>query len=75
MEQILKHKMQGISLDAENLARIAKSIPTQPGASISDIEDAEDLAIEEEVPTIQPVEQTTTRLYHSSHIIQLLTSG
>jgi len=68
MEQILKHKIQGISLDAENLARIAKSIPTQPTSSNSDIEDTEDLAIEEEVPTIQPVEQTTTRLFYISHI-------
>lgn len=69
MERILQHKFKDISLDTKNLAQMARSLPHNltskhsPQRNVPDIavEDSEDLAMEEEKCTIEPVEQTTTR--------------
>jgi hypothetical protein len=66
MERILKHNFEGISLDTNNLSRMAESLTRdRPGLHrLTDLheQEADDLAIEEEVCTIVPVEDTTTRL-------------
>ncbi|KAL3472045.1 fungal-specific transcription factor domain-containing protein [Aspergillus californicus] len=56
MEKILTHKVEGISLDIDNLRRIARALEETEQEMHAPEEDP----IEEEVCTIDPVEDTTT---------------
>ena len=65
MERILKHKFEGIALDTSSLCRMAEDTVENGAdddhhANSSPRED-DDLGIEEEVCTIDPVEDTITR--------------
>lgn len=59
MERILKHKFEGIDLDLNSLRRMARALDEheQNNSSAAPDEDS----IEDEVCTIDPVEDTTTR--------------
>lgn len=69
MERILKHEIRGISLDTESLRVRAEAIPDEgyrregsAGATDSSCDD--ELVIEDETCTIDPVEgDTATRVY------------
>ena len=71
MERILKHEIKGISLDTESLRVRAEAIPDEdyrregsPGATDSS---CDELVIEDETCTIDPVEgDTATRVYINS---------
>ncbi|KAL2829422.1 fungal-specific transcription factor domain-containing protein [Aspergillus cavernicola] len=56
MEKILKHKVDGIDLDLDSLRRMASALDNSRQDTIPPEEDP----IEEEVCTIDPVEDTTT---------------
>ncbi|KAL4780068.1 fungal-specific transcription factor domain-containing protein [Aspergillus varians] len=62
MEKILKYKVEGISLDIDNLRRMARALDdheqSKNGPASSPLADED--PIEEEVCTIDPVEDTTT---------------
>lgn len=60
MERILKRTIEGIRLDTKSLARLADALD----ADASDAKEVEGLAIEEEACTMDPVGDTTTRLFH-----------
>lgn len=66
MERILKHEIKGISLDTESLRVRAEAIPEEGCRSerfvSPDGSSGEELAIEDEICTIDPVEgDTATR--------------
>jgi hypothetical protein len=68
MERILKQKFEDISLDTSSLRRLAEAIPPvanddRPTPSSSP-RDEEELVMEQEVCTIDPIEDTITRVYH-----------
>lgn len=65
MERLLRHTMKGIALDTANLRSLAENIPEENSAEEPQWESSgeEDLTLEEEVCTIDPVEDTTTREY------------
>lgn len=68
MERILKHTVQGISLDTDNLSQMAnalasnqerhRELPMEPG-------EVDGLSMDDEACTIDPVEDTTTRSFPS----------
>jgi hypothetical protein len=76
MEKILKHKVEGIDLDLDSLRRMARALDEheqsirRPATPVPPDDDP----IEEELCTIDPVEDTTTRKMISllnSHFIQV----
>ncbi|KAE8155145.1 fungal-specific transcription factor domain-containing protein [Aspergillus avenaceus] len=63
MERILKHKLDGVSLETDNLARIAESLTVDEGsANVTEqtSDELTNLSIEDEACTIDPVGDTTT---------------
>ncbi|KAE8383850.1 fungal-specific transcription factor domain-containing protein [Aspergillus bertholletiae] len=63
MECILRHAMQGISLDTSNLAKMANTLasnPEQHSEVPPEPEEANNVSIDDEACTIDPVEDTTT---------------
>lgn len=69
MEQILKQRVEGISLDTNSLAQMANSLSLEDKASpaVCDAVDVE-LAIEEESCTMDPVGDTITRPSYASFL-------
>jgi hypothetical protein len=64
MERILERKLVGVSLDTSNLSRLADAVgeseDDEAGHTATSSPEAQ-LAIEDEVCTIVPVEDTTAR--------------
>lgn len=71
MEQILKQRVEGISLDTNSLARMANSLSLADKASpaVCDAVDVEELALEEESCTMDPVGDTITRRSYASFLV------
>jgi hypothetical protein len=65
MEKILKHKVEGIDLDLDSLRRMATALDEHERRNRRDLATPvppdDDDPIEEELCTIDPVEDTTTR--------------
>lgn len=64
MEKILKSKVKGVVLDTKSLRRMADAIAIEESDDHIDLcsDDEGDHAIEEEMCTIDPIKDTTTRL-------------
>lgn len=64
METILKHQIEGISLSTNSLRRMANDITGESNHNAETCSDTEgEHDIEEESCTMDPVKETTTRLY------------
>ena len=63
MERILKRTIEGIRLDTTSLAKMADALD----ADASDPKEIEGLVIDEEACTMDPVGDTTTRMYKHQH--------
>lgn len=64
MERILRHTMQGISLDTDTLSQMANALASNqehPREPPLGPEEVDGLPIDDEACTIDPVEDTTTR--------------
>jgi hypothetical protein len=69
MERILERKLGGISLDTNSLSRLANAVAEseddEAEHAVASSHEETQLAIEDEVCTIVPVEDTTTRSFFS----------
>ncbi|RDW77704.1 hypothetical protein BP6252_05757 [Coleophoma cylindrospora] len=59
MERILRHKFPSISLETESLRHMAESLDGEDSATVNTGEDEDDFGIDDEICTIDPVEDTT----------------
>lgn len=76
LEIILQHKVNGIALDVDSLRRMARALDEHEQSKIraaNPLRDDED-PIEDEVCTIDPIEDTTTRKFIACPVWVLLTS-
>lgn len=68
MERILKRTIEGIRMDTNSLRRMAEALDADAddgNPAGSNVKDVEGLTIDDEACTMDPVGETTTRLYSS----------
>lgn len=65
MERILKRTIEGIRLDTKSLAKLADALD----ADVSDAKEVEELVIDDEACTMDPVGDTVTRQSHTQSLL------